>query len=40
IFTGRGARQIFIDRADLVSEVHDVKHPFYEGKKARRGLEY
>ncbi len=40
IFTGRGAKQKFIDRADLVSEVHDVKHPFYEGKKARRGIEY
>ncbi|MEK7630652.1 MAG: cob(I)yrinic acid a,c-diamide adenosyltransferase [Patescibacteria group bacterium] len=40
IFTGRGARQICIDRADLVSEVHDVKHPFHDGKKARRGIEY
>lgn len=40
IFTGRGARQICIDRADLVSEVRDVKHPFYKGKKARRGIEY
>jgi len=40
IFTGRGARKIFIDHADLVSEVRDVKHPFYEGKKARRGIEY
>ncbi|MEK7649668.1 MAG: cob(I)yrinic acid a,c-diamide adenosyltransferase [Patescibacteria group bacterium] len=40
IFTGRGAKKIFIDQADLVSEVQDVKHPFYEGKKARRGIEY
>jgi cob(I)alamin adenosyltransferase len=40
IFTGRGAKQVFIDRADLVSEVRDVKHPFYAGKKARRGIEY
>lgn len=40
ILTGRGARQKLIDQADLVSEVKDIKHPFYEGKKARRGIEY
>ncbi len=40
IFTGRGARQICIDRADLVSEIRDIKHPFYEGKKAKKGMEY
>ncbi len=40
IFTGRGARQKLIDAADLVSNIMDVKHPFYEGKKARHGIEY
>ena len=40
IFTGRAARQKIIDAADLVSNIMDVKHPFYEGKKARRGIEY
>ncbi|MEK7642937.1 MAG: cob(I)yrinic acid a,c-diamide adenosyltransferase [Patescibacteria group bacterium] len=40
ILTGRGAKQSLIDEADLVSEIKDVKHPFYEGKKARRGIEY
>jgi len=40
IFTGRGAKQKLIDEADLVSEINDVKHPFTEGKKARRGIEY
>ena len=40
IFTGRGAKQKLIEIADLVSEINDVKHPFYEGKKARRGIEY
>lgn len=40
IFTGRAAKQKLIDEADLVSEIKDVKHPFYEGKKARRGIEY
>lgn len=40
IFTGRDAPQEFIDRADLVTEMRDIKHPYYEGKKGRRGLEY
>lgn len=40
IFTGRDAPQEFIDRADLVTEMQDIKHPYYEGKKGRRGLEY
>lgn len=40
IFTGRGVKQSLIDLADLVTEMRDIKHPFYEGKKARRGIEY
>ena len=40
ILTGRGARQKLIDEADLVTDMRDIKHPFYEGKKARRGIEY
>jgi len=40
IFTGRDATQEFIDRADLVTEMLDVKHPYYQGVKGRRGLEY
>ena len=40
IFTGRDAPQEFIDRADLVTEMKDIKHPYYAGKKAKRGLEY
>ncbi len=40
IFTGRGAKQKLINEADLVSEIKDIKHPFYEGKKARRAIEY
>ena len=40
IFTGRGAKKYFIDKADLVTEMKDIKHPFEEGKKARRGIEY
>lgn len=40
IFTGRDAPQEFFDRADLVTEMIDRKHPFEQGRKARRGLEY
>jgi len=40
ILTGRDAPQEFIDRADLVTEMNDVKHPYDQGVKARRGLEY
>ena len=40
ILTGRDAPQEFIDRADLVTEMRDVKHPYEQGIRAKRGLEY
>jgi cob(I)alamin adenosyltransferase len=41
ILTGRGAPQALIDRADLVTEMTLVKHPFREqGVKAQPGIEY
>ncbi|RJQ35988.1 cob(I)yrinic acid a,c-diamide adenosyltransferase [Candidatus Parcubacteria bacterium] len=40
ILTGRDAPQTFIERADLVTEMRDVKHPYEQGIKAKRGLEY
>jgi cob(I)alamin adenosyltransferase len=40
ILTGRGAPQEIIDRADLVTEMREVKHPFHGGLKARKGIEY
>src|SRR3989344_3373952 len=40
ILTGRDAPQEFMDTADLVTEMEDVKQPFEQGIKARRGLEY
>ena len=40
ILTGRGAPSEFIDRADLVTEMRDIKHPYEQGIKAKRGLEY
>ncbi len=41
ILTGRGAPPALIERADLVTEMTLVKHPFREqGVKAQPGIEY
>lgn len=40
ILTGRNAAPEMIQYADLVTEMKDVKHPYYEGIKAKRGIEY
>ena len=40
VLTGRGAHPEIVKRADLVTEMLDIKHPFNEGVKRRRGIEY
>jgi cob(I)alamin adenosyltransferase len=41
ILTGRGAPSELIDRADLVTEMTLIKHPFRDlGVKAQAGIEY
>lgn len=40
IITGRGASVKFVEKADLVTYFQDVKHPFYEGAKHKKGMEY
>lgn len=40
ILTGRGAPEEFLRRADLVTDMQDMKHPYEKGIKAARGLEY
>ncbi len=40
ILSGRGAPQEFIDRADLVTEMRDIKHPYHDGKLAKLGIEF
>ena len=40
IITGRGAPQTVLDRADLVTEMHAVKHPFMDGTAARPGVDF
>ncbi|MFZ5597195.1 MAG: cob(I)yrinic acid a,c-diamide adenosyltransferase [Bacillota bacterium] len=40
VLTGRNAPQSLIDRADLVTEMKEVKHPYAQGIKAQRGVEF
>ncbi len=40
VLTGRGARASIIQRADLVTEMREIKHPYGSGRKAERGIEY
>jgi cob(I)alamin adenosyltransferase len=40
VLSGRDAPEEFIDYADYVSYMEDRKHPFKEGLKARRGIEW
>ena len=40
IFTGRNASPELIEQADLVTEMHLVKHPFQKGIKAQKGVEF
>ena len=40
IMTGRNPSQELIDKADYVSEVKKIKHPFDKGVSSRIGIEY
>ena len=40
VITGRGATALLIERADLVSEMKMIKHPFRAGIKAQKGVEF
>ncbi|MBI4837694.1 MAG: cob(I)yrinic acid a,c-diamide adenosyltransferase [Nitrospirae bacterium] len=40
VFTGRKAPEGLIKIADYVTEMRMVKHPFYNGITARRGIEF
>jgi cob(I)alamin adenosyltransferase len=40
ILTGRGAPQQLIDRADLVTEMQELKHYYQQGVTAREGIEW
>ncbi|MFA6136009.1 MAG: cob(I)yrinic acid a,c-diamide adenosyltransferase [Candidatus Paceibacterota bacterium] len=40
ILSGRYAPQSFIKRADLVTEMKEIKHPYNKGTKAQVGFEF
>jgi len=40
ILTGRTCPEALIERADLVSRIDEIKHPYQEGIQARKGIEF
>jgi cob(I)alamin adenosyltransferase len=40
VLTGRGAHPALIERADLVTEMCDIKHPFRQGIAAQKGVDF
>ncbi|MCK4527509.1 cob(I)yrinic acid a,c-diamide adenosyltransferase [candidate division WOR-3 bacterium] len=40
ILTGRGATKRMMEKADLVTEMKDIKHYYQKGVSARKGIEY
>jgi len=40
ILSGRGAPHEFIDRADLATEMREIKHPFQKGKQGSVTVEF
>lgn len=40
VITGRSATNTLIDKADLVTEMTEVKHPYQQGILAQRGIDW
>lgn len=40
VITGRGAPEWLLDRADLVTEMKEIKHPFKAGLMAQKGIDF
>lgn len=40
VVTGRNAREWLIEKADLVTEMREVKHPFQKGWLAQKGIDW
>ncbi|MBQ7264724.1 MAG: cob(I)yrinic acid a,c-diamide adenosyltransferase [Firmicutes bacterium] len=40
VLTGRGACKEILEKAEYISEIKFVKHPYEEGIEARKGIEY
>jgi len=40
VLTGRDANPSIVDKADLVTEMKEIKHPYKKGIKAQKGIEF
>ncbi len=40
VMTGRDPHEYFVDRADYVSQIKCIKHPYTKGTPAREGVEF
>jgi cob(I)alamin adenosyltransferase len=40
VLTGRNARPEIIERADLVTEMKEIKHPYQKGIMAQKGIDF
>ncbi|HEX2171620.1 MAG TPA: cob(I)yrinic acid a,c-diamide adenosyltransferase, partial [Dehalococcoidia bacterium] len=40
VLTGRGAPPEIVERADLVTEMTEIKHPYHQGIAPQRGIEF
>lgn len=40
VLTGRDAPKEILEKADLITIMQEVKHPYNKGVKARKGIEY
>lgn len=40
VLTGRNPDKYFLDRADYISEIKKIRHPFDKGVRARKGVEF
>ncbi|MGN0602276.1 MAG: cob(I)yrinic acid a,c-diamide adenosyltransferase [Oscillospiraceae bacterium] len=40
VVTGRNPNELFLNNADYVTEMKEIKHPYDKGFPARKGIEY
>lgn len=40
VLTGRNPQQFMLEKADYITEMKKIKHPFDEGISARKGIEF
>jgi cob(I)alamin adenosyltransferase len=40
VLTGRNASPEIIERADLVTEMREIKHPYQKGIMAQKGIDF